>query len=219
MAGFIPPCLPICSSRNPFLSSLLRENWAMIRILAETAADHVAREALLDRSLGGARHTKTSERLREDRLPARGLAFSAKAGSRLVGTLRLWNISAGPGVPALLLGPLAVDADHRGAGIGSMLMDHAVAEAKARGHKAILLVGDAAYYSRFGFVSDAAEQLWLPGPVDRARFLALELELGVLSVARGMVSATGRKDPAPALRTLLRRFKRQSDFAIMDMAA
>jgi predicted N-acetyltransferase YhbS len=191
----------------------------MIRILAETPADIAARESLLDRSFGTSRHTKTSERLREDRLPARGLAFSAKAGTRFVGTLRLWNITAGPGTPALLLGPLAVDANHRGAGIGSLLIHHAIAEAKARGYTSILLVGDESYYGRFGFHAKAVERLWLPGPVDRARFLALELQAGALAGARGMVSATGRKDPVPALRTLVRQFKREAGSVLIEMAA
>ncbi len=56
--------------------------------------------------------------------------------------------------PALLLGPLAVAPDHKGAGIGSALMRHAIEEAKRLEHGAILLVGDAPYYARFGFSAE-----------------------------------------------------------------
>jgi predicted N-acetyltransferase YhbS len=165
-----------------------------LTILAETRFDVAARERLLDAAFGVDRHQKTSERLREGRLPADGLAFSLKADGKLVGTMRLWNIFAG-GVPALLLGPLAVATSHEGLGLGSKLMRHALAEATLRGHKAVLLVGDAPYYSRFGFDVGLTEGLVLPGPVDRARFLGLELVDGALAEATGTVVATGQHAP------------------------
>ena len=72
-----------------------------------------ARELLLDRAYGPDRFTKCSQRLREDRLPAAGLSFVATDKGRIVGTVRLWNVSAGPGRAALLLGPLAVAPEYR----------------------------------------------------------------------------------------------------------
>ena len=119
-------------------------------IRAERASDVAAREALLDACFGENRHTRTCQRLRDGRAPAEGLAFSAVHRGRLVGTLRLWHVSAG-GLPALVLGPLAVDPSCRKLGIGRALMDHALAAAKARGHGAVILLGDAPYYARFGF--------------------------------------------------------------------
>jgi predicted N-acetyltransferase YhbS len=157
---------------------------------AETRFDVAARERLLDAAFGMDRHEKTSERLREGRLPAEGLAFTLKDAGKLIGTIRLWHISAG-GVPALLLGPLAVARSHEGMGLGSKLMRHALAQATRRGHKAVLLVGDASYYARFGFNAGSTERLVLPGPVDRARFLALDLADGALAGASGLVIATG----------------------------
>src|SRR6266699_5371553 len=79
-------------------------------IRGERASDVVAREALLDACFGDNRHLRTCQRLRDGRTPAEGLALSAvRQGrqARLVGTLRLWHVSAG-GIPALVLGPLAV---------------------------------------------------------------------------------------------------------------
>jgi predicted N-acetyltransferase YhbS len=159
-------------------------------IAVETRLDFAARESLLDGAFGVSRFEKTCERLRVGRLPAEGLAFSAKEKGKLAGTIRLWKIMAG-GVPALLLGPLAVTKSHEGIGLGSKLMHHALSEATRLGHKAIILVGDAPYYERFGFSRDLTDNLVLPGPVDRERFLALELVKGALDEAMGLVIATG----------------------------
>src|SRR5947207_8964430 len=90
--------------------------------------------------------------------------------TRLVGTVRLWHVSAG-GVPALVLGPLAVDPSCRKLGIGAALMHRALAAAKARGHRAVILLGDESYYARFGFSAEKASGLTLPGPFERERLL------------------------------------------------
>lgn len=169
-----------------------------ISIREEIPCDVPAREAMLDRALGMRRKRKSSEKLRRGRLPAEGLAFSAiTQNGQLAGTVRLWNVAAG-GRAALLLGPLAADPQLQGAGIGSALMRHAIARAQALGHDAILLVGDAAYYQRFGFVP-APGALFMPGPFERSRFLMLELKEGALSGASGILKATGRAiEPARA---------------------
>ncbi len=156
----------------------------------ERAGDVLARERLLDASFGPARFEKTCERLREGRIAARGLALSAVDGEALVGTLRFWHVEAG-GVPALLLGPLAVAQGHRELGLGAALMRMGLDRAQALGHKAVILVGDEPYYSRFGFARAHAQALDLPGGFDPARFLGLELTPGALANAKGMVFATG----------------------------
>jgi predicted N-acetyltransferase YhbS len=170
----------------------------MTKIRHETPFDVVRREALLDAAFGDARFSKTAQRLREGRLPERGLSFVACADGRLVGTVRLWSISAGPGRPALLLGPLAVATDVRDCGIGGDLMQHALEQAQRRGHRAVLLVGDAPYYGRFGFTAEKTGALRLPGPYAPERLLARELVPGALDGARGLVGATGRIAPKAA---------------------
>jgi predicted N-acetyltransferase YhbS len=171
-------------------------------IRSERASDVVAREALLDACFGDNRHTRTCQRLRDGRAPAEGLALSALAQGRLVGTLRLWHVSAG-GVPALVLGPLAVDPSCRGLGVGAALMNRALTAAKARGHGAVVLLGDAPYYARFGFSGLKTTELSLPGPFERDRLLGLELRDGALDGAWGMIAPTG----ASASRTRARRAK------------
>src|SRR5882672_12509925 len=166
----------------------LTSDAAPFAIRAERASDVTAREALLDACFGANRHMRTCQRLRDGRAPAEGLAFSAVAQGRLVGTVRLWHVSAG-GVPALVLGPLAVEASSRKLGVGAALMDHALAAAAARGHRAVILLGDASYYARSGFTADKTGELSLPGPFERNRLLGLELREGGLDGACGMIAA------------------------------
>src|SRR6201994_1931132 len=157
---------------------------------AKGASDVVAREALLDACFGPNRHTRTCQRLRDGRAPAEGLALSVVRQGRLVGTVRLWHVSAG-GKTALMLGPLAVDADCRALGIGAALMAHALQAAEQRGHGAVILLGDAPYYARFGFSSAKTAELSLPGPFERDRLLGLELRGGGLDGAWGMIASEG----------------------------
>lgn len=168
-------------------------------IIAETSAMEPAREHLLDRAMGQTRKRKSSERLRRGRLPSCGLAFAAlDKDGLLIGTVRLWDVTAGADqagnrIQALLLGPLAVDPSVEGMGVGTELMRVAINAARSAGHGAIILVGDAPYYSRFGFSTKETQTLAMPGPVERSRFLALELEPGHLEGAVGMLVASGRR--------------------------
>ena len=172
----------------------LKSDAAPFAIRAERASDVAAREALLDACFGDDRHMRTCQRLRDGRAPAEGLALSAVRQGRLVGSVRLWHVSAG-GIPALMLGPLAVEASSRQLGVGAALMDHALAAAKARGHRAVILLGDAPYYARFGFSAEKTGALMLPGPFERDRLLAIEFQAGALDGVEGMIVPTGAALP------------------------
>ena len=163
-------------------------------IRSERASDVAAREALLAASFGANRAARTCQRLREGRAPAEGLAFSVVRRGKLVGTVRLWHVSAG-GVPALMLGPLAVDPSCRKLGVGTALMNHALSAATAHGHRAVILLGDAAYYARFGFTAAKTAELSLPGPFERERLLGLELHEGALDGASGLIVPSGAVAP------------------------
>jgi predicted N-acetyltransferase YhbS len=167
---------------------------APFAIRAERASDVAAREALLDACFGANRAARTCQRLRDGRAPAEGLALSVVRQGRLVGSVRLWHVSAG-GIPALVLGPLAVDPSCRKLGVGAALMNHALAAAKARSHDAVILLGDAAYYARFGFTAAKTCDLSLPGPFERERLLGLELRDGALDSAAGLIVPTGAAAP------------------------
>jgi predicted N-acetyltransferase YhbS len=163
----------------------------MYTISTELPDDAGDIEALLDHAFGPERNAKTVYRLRDGVAPIADLCFVLRRGEALMATIRFWPIDIhGPGgaaVPALLLGPIAVKPEERGRGYGVALMEYSLAEARQQGHRIVILVGDAGYYAKFGFTPAVADQLALPGPVDRARFLGLELQPGALDNVAGVV--------------------------------
>lgn len=136
---------------------------APLRIEMETAGDAAAVEALVLAAFGPGRFAKTAERVREHARVAAG--FVAREDGQVVGSVRLWSITAG-GEPALFLGPIAVESGSRRAGLGAELVQACIEQAGSVG---ILLVGDLPYFGRFGFRPAAGVQL--SGPVDRRRLL------------------------------------------------
>jgi predicted N-acetyltransferase YhbS len=158
-----------------------------------TPEDHDAVEHLLDLSFGSDRRSKTSYRLREGNAPVAGLSLVVRdPGVGLAGTISFWPLAIGEAQsPALLLGPLAVHPDRQALGIGLELMRVGLARAEAKGHALVLLVGDEPYYSRVGFARLPEGLISLPGPVDPARFLFLELQPGALSGVSGLAHVPG----------------------------
>lgn len=147
----------------------------MFDILPATPGDLPEIDMLLDAGFGVSRHGLTAYRLRAGASPDPTLSFVARDGAALLGSVQCWPIrlgnAAGQAVPLVLLGPIAVAGDRRGEGIASALMAAALAGVDATGARPVLLVGDAAFYGRFGF-SNAATQGWqMPGPIDQARLL------------------------------------------------
>ena len=169
---------------------------AAFTIMVERADQIAARENLLDRVMGEVRFRRASERMREGRLPAISLNAVDQNGN-VIGTVRLWHIKADGLTDALMLGPLAVDPAFQGLGIGGALMKSALAHAKKAAFSAIILVGDPEYYSRFGFDAALAANLAMPGPFERHRLLGLELQLGSLAKAKGLIGPAGQKISAP----------------------
>jgi len=157
--------------------------------LEQTSADIAEIENLLDLTFGLSRRTKTSYRLREGSEPVAGLSLVIKeAGIGLVGAISFWPLRIGAdGTTALLLGPLAVHPERQKMGIGRALMHEGIARASARGHQFITLIGDPPYYRRVGFRQVPEGQLQVPGPVDPKRLLYLELQVGALALAHGLM--------------------------------
>jgi predicted N-acetyltransferase YhbS len=160
-------------------------------IRAEHLGDHDAVERLHERAFGPGRFARTAFRLREAAGVAAALGHVAHVGTFLAGSVRMTPVLAGQS-RAMMLGPLTVDPAFEGRGIGSALMKEAIHAAQVEGFGLMLLVGDLAYYQRFGFSVLPHGQLALPGPVNPARFLALELQPGALAGARGQVRAQVR---------------------------
>jgi predicted N-acetyltransferase YhbS len=152
----------------------------------ELPSDADAIERLHERAFGPGRFARTAFRLREGVSHILDLSFAALVGTLLVGSVRLAPVWAGE-VRALMLGPLTVDPAFEKRRIGTALMTRSIQAAREGGHALVLLIGDEPYYGRFGFKRIPPGQLAMPGPVDEARFLALELVEGALAKARGEV--------------------------------
>jgi len=170
-----------------------------LTILPETEEDATAVDRLNERTFGPGRFAKSAYRLRERISHCRQLSFTARVGTLLVGSVRLSPIRVGD-TQALLLGPLTVEPAFRDRGIGYALIERALAEAKARGHRLVLLVGDEPYYGKCGFKHIAKGRVIMPGPVDPERLLVCELEDGAFDRAAGPVrpdwhSDDGRQTP------------------------
>lgn len=143
-------------------------------------------EALNAASFGPGRFAKSAYRLREGVAPQIELSFVAVEKAKLRGSVRFWPVAVGK-TAALLLGPLAVQSDQRGRGIGISLMTRGMEEAKALGHRFIILVGDPPYYARVGFQPIKPGRVRFPGPVDPARVLGFALFDDTLEALEGDV--------------------------------
>jgi predicted N-acetyltransferase YhbS len=162
---------------------------ATFEIRPETAADAARLSQLSADAFGPGRFARTAYRLREGMPAVPGLSLTGWLGDRLIGGVRFTAISIGDEEGSALLGPLVVDPMVKGQGYGKGLVAEGLARAKAQGFTLVLLVGDVPYYRRFGFAPVSRGKITLPGPVDPARLLAVELEHGAMKNAAGLVRA------------------------------
>jgi predicted N-acetyltransferase YhbS len=104
----------------------------------------------------------------------------------MVGSIWMSKVRIGE-TPALLLGPLTVEPPFRERGIGQLLMQRAMDDARGKGHKLVVLVGDEPYYAKVGFKAVPKGQCTMPGPVDPARLLVCELVEGAFRDVTGPI--------------------------------
>jgi predicted N-acetyltransferase YhbS len=141
------------------------------------------------RVFGPGRFARSAYRVREGKGHLSRYCLVAELRGELVASLRITEIIIGGRAGAALLGPVAVDPEHRGHGLGTKLMTEALAAARAGGTALVVLVGDDPYYGRFGFKAVPAGQIVFPGPVNPARILACELKDGAVTEYRGTIVA------------------------------
>ena len=156
----------------------------MIKIVPLTGIAPDAVEALLDAAFGADRFGRTAYKLRAGTVAVARLSFAALDGDALVGTLQCWPVRIGA-VAMTLVGPVAVSPTMQRGGIGRMLMTHLIETA---GDTPMMMIGDPEYYGRFfGFTADVTGAWQLPGPVERHRLLARNVDAGL----------TGAVEPDP----------------------
>jgi predicted N-acetyltransferase YhbS len=158
-----------------------------VTILPETPDDAAPIERLHERTFGPGRFARTAFRLREGAGHRLDLSFTARIGTLLVGSVWLSPIRIGE-TPALMLGPLTVEPPFRERGIGRKLIERALANARSKGHRLVVLVGDEPYYGRVGFKRIPKGRAVMPGPVDPARLLVVELEEGAFDAVSGAIT-------------------------------
>ncbi|MDB5432048.1 MAG: N-acetyltransferase [Caulobacter sp.] len=146
-----------------------------ITLRPETPDDHPAIDQMIARAFGPGRYAKASERLREGNTPLAGIGMVAATAEGPVGCARMWPVKIGEASVAFL-GPLAVEAGARRAGLGAELVEAACRAAQAAGFTAVLLVGDLPFFERVGF--DIAPGVKMPGPTDPRRILVRPLVPG-----------------------------------------
>ena len=115
----------------------------MYRLCPETDADTPEVEALLDLCFAPGRTALSSDRLRNGVPPVRELCLTLRdEDGTLVAVIRYWPALIGE-EDVLLLGPVAVHPTRQGEGLGGLLINESLAEARKLGWERVLLVGDA----------------------------------------------------------------------------
>ena len=129
-----------------------------MRLRPEQPADIDAIRALTARAFDGHPHSDGSEPAIIDRLRAAGalsLSFVAvDDDDQIVGHIALSPVEWEGGADWFGLGPVSVAPEHQGRGVGSALIEAALADLRASGAAGCVLAGDPAYYTRFGFRAD-----------------------------------------------------------------
>ncbi|MGV6812055.1 MAG: GNAT family N-acetyltransferase [Brevirhabdus sp.] len=165
----------------------------MIQLFQETPDDWWEVEALYDLCFAPGREALSSYRLRDGVDPVAELCLVARdTDHSLAGAIRFWPVWVGT-ARALLLGPVAVHPTHQGEGLGGSLIGEALSRAPGLGWQNVLLVGDAPYYSRFGFMP-VAGQVQFPPPTNPERILGLNLGAQGEWTLSGEVAQDGASD-------------------------
>lgn len=161
----------------------------MYHLRTETHHDRWEVEALYDLCFAPGREALSSYRLRDDVPPVAGLSHVARdADGILAGAIRYWPVRVG-GKKALLLGPVAVHPTRQGEGLGGELIETSLHEALGSGWDRVMLVGDAPYYSRFGF--QVLTGVIMPPPTNPDRVLGRALAPGAWDGVHGDVARFG----------------------------
>jgi len=155
-------------------------------ITQETRDDWWEVEALYDLCFAPGREALSSYRLRDGVDPVAALCLVARdREGGVAGAIRFWPVRIGK-AEALLLGPVAVHPTHQGEGLGALLIQDGVERAAGAGWDRVMLVGDAPYYSRYGF--HKLPHVSMPPPTNPDRVLGLELTDGSWANVAGQVT-------------------------------
>jgi putative acetyltransferase len=171
-----------------------------VRVREASARDRPAIRALLRDAFGTDEEVELVDALRDDDAYLPAMELVAEEDERLVAHVlftRAWiggEPASDDASPALLLAPLAVAPDRQRTGVGTALVEEALARARATGERLVLVLGHPEYYPRFGFVPAGEHAIEPPHPVPAEAWMALELVPGALADAAGGVRLAGVLD-------------------------
>lgn len=143
----------------------------MVELVALHTVSPPAIEALLDAAFGTDRHQKTAYRLRLGSQPIGALSFALLDAQGPIACIQCWPVRITP-ARLVLVGPVAVHPNRQSEGHGSRLMQHMLLAAQKIGDPAMVMIGDAEYYGRFGFSAETTSGWHMPGPWEPHRLLA-----------------------------------------------
>lgn len=186
----------------------------MYELCPETPADTPEVEALYDLCFAPGRTALSSYRLRDGVEPVAGLCLVLRNGDNaVIAAIRYWPVEVG-GHPVLLLGPVAVHPTAQGEGLGGYLMRESLGRAREMGWARVMLVGDAPYYSRFGFSKLSGVEM--PPPTNPDRVLGLELQPQGWVDVTGTVTRETRPDVLAGLAEIRKMEAKRSSCAEVD---
>lgn len=140
-----------------------------IQLREERAEDRPGIHQLLVDAFPGPQEAKLVDALRGGGDLA--ISLVAEEDGELIGYLGLPRLKS-PAC-ALALAPVAVAPEHQGNGVGSLLIRDGIERARSAGEEIMFVVGEPAYYARFGFDLDAAREF--PCAYSGPYFMALWL--------------------------------------------
>lgn len=136
-----------------------------MRIRSELPSDAAAIEAITIAAFKNAAHSNHTEQFIVRGLRSAGalsVSLVAEDDGRVIGHVAVSPVTISTGAGGWHgLGPLSVEPERQGRGIGSRLIRAALDNLRASGASGCVVLGEPGYYSRFGFVTNS--RLILPG--------------------------------------------------------
>ncbi|BDD08480.1 N-acetyltransferase [Fulvitalea axinellae] len=161
-----------------------------VTVREERPEDNIHVFVINNEAFGGAEEADLVERLRKSTSSAPGLSLVAEAKGKVIGHIlfsKCQIIAEDESWEALVLAPVAVTPILHGRGIGGKLIQEGLKKAKALGYGAVIVLGEADYYPRFGFEKASKWEVKCPFEVPDECFMAQELKPGYLEGKAGTV--------------------------------